>query len=318
MQKRKLKLLTVICPIVNEEDNIEPFYQSISKTLGQNNINFELIFVNDGSRDNSLMLLYKFLLDDKRVKIINFSRNFGQQSGISAGLEYASGVATVIIDVDLQDPPELIIELVNKWRQGFDVVNAKRKTRHDGFFKDLTAILFYKILNLLLTTKIPENVGEFRLLDAKAVSVLRKLPEKDRYLRGLANWIGFKQNYVEFDRKERYAGKTKYSYRMMIGLALNAIFSFSRLPMRIATYSGLLLICVAIFIIIYVIFSNLNRQVVPGWTSEILIFSIFSAIELLALGIISEYVGRIYNQIQDRPLYIISDTTNFDKISKKG
>jgi len=318
MQKRKLKLLTVICPIVNEEDNIEPFYQSISKTLGQNNINFELIFVNDGSRDNSLMLLYKLALDDKRVKIINFSRNFGQQAGISAGLEYASGDATVIIDVDLQDPPDLIPVLIKKWVQGYDVVNAKRKTRHDGFIKDITAILFYKILNFLLTTKIPENVGEFRLLDAKAVRVLRKLPEKDRYLRGLANWIGFKQNYVEFDRKERYAGKTKYSYRMMIGLALNAIFSFSRLPMRIATYSGLLLICVAIFIIIYVIFSNLNRQVVPGWTSEILIFSIFSAIELLALGIISEYVGRIYNQIQDRPLYIISDTTNFAKTSKKG
>ena len=318
MQNKKLKLLTVISSIYNEEGNIEPFYQKLTKVLLQNNINFELIFINDGSNDNSLMLLYKLALDDKRVKIINFSRNFGQQSGISAGLEYASGEATVIIDVDLQDPPELIIELVNKWRQGFDVVNAKRKTRHDGFFKDLTAILFYKILNLLLTTKIPENVGEFRLLDAKAVAVLRKLPEKDRYLRGLANWIGFKQALVEFNRKERFAGKTKYSFKMMIGLALNAIFSFSRLPMRVATYSGLFLIAVAIFIVIYVIYSNLNRQVVPGWTSEILIFSIFSAIELLALGIISEYVGRIYNQIQDRPMYIISDTTNLEKNSKKG
>ena len=314
-QKQKtLKLLSVISPVHNEEGNLEIFYQRLKAVMEKDDVKFEVIFVNDGSKDNSLLLMYKLAEEDSRVKVVNFSKNFGHQAAISAGLEFAQGDAIVIIDTDLQDPPELISDLLAKWQEGYEVVSAKRRTRQDTFFKKVSATIFYKLLNLLIPTKIPENVGEFRLLDVKAVRVLKKLREKDRYLRGLTNWIGFKQTYVLFDRDKRYAGKTNYSFANMVGLALNAIFSFSRLPMRIATYSGLILILLALVIIIYVIYSNLAGKVVPGWTSEVLIFSLFNAIELLVLGIISEYVGRIYTQVQDRPMYIVADTVNITKL----
>lgn len=310
---RKLRLLTIITPVHNEEGNIELFYGRCKAMMKKLDIKHELLFVNDGSSDNSLLVMLKLAETDKSVKVLNLSRNFGQQAAISAGIDFASGDAAVIIDADLQDPPELIAKLTDKWQEGFDIVSAKRNSRQDSFLKKLTADIFYKSLNLVITSKIPENVGEFRLIDRKALSILQKIREKDRYLRGLSNWIGFKQTFVLFDRDKRFAGKTNYNLSKMVGLALNAIFSFSRLPMRIATYSGIVLIILAFLIIIYVILSKLAGTTAAGWTSEVIILAIFNSIELLCLGVISEYVGRIYTQVQDRPMYIVADSFNLQK-----
>lgn len=307
---RKAKLISVIIPVYNEEGNIEKLHERLNKTLEQLPSEKEYLFVNDGSDDRSLMLLAKLSEEDKHVKVVNFSRNFGHQVAVSAGLQYAKGEAVVIIDADLQDPPEVILELYKKWQQGYEVINARRRSRQEGFFKVLTAKLFYKFLNLVVSNEIPENVGDFRMLDRKAVNVLNKLAEKDRYLRGLTNWIGFKQAFVEFDRDQRYTGKTHYPIRKMLKLAFDAIFSFSSYPLKIANLLAIFFILLALVVIAYTIYLALQGTTVPGWASQMTVVAIFSAIQLFVLGIISEYISRIYTQVQDRPLYIVTDTIN--------
>lgn len=301
------KMISIVSPVYNEEGNIKVFYLELKKILDPFDYDYELIFVNDGSKDNSLVYLVELAQSDHRVKIISLSRNFGHQLAITAGLDYSKGDCLIILDSDMQDPPLVIRELLSKWEDGYQIVNAKRRSRQDGFFKNLSAKIFYKFLNSILTNKIPENVGDYRLLDKKAVNILQNIKEKDRYLRGLSTWIGFKQTEVLFDREKRYSGKTHYPFSKMISLAMNAIFSFSRVPMKLATFFSTFFLVLSALIIIYVAISLSQGHTVAGWASTLLIFAIFSGIQMMVLAIISEYVGRIYTQVQNRPLYIIDE-----------
>lgn len=307
------KTLSIVSPVYNEEGNLDKFYIDLNKVLKEIKYEYEIIFVNDGSKDSSLLVLSRLAHDDKHVKVINFSRNFGHQMAITAGMEYATGDFLIILDSDLQDPPSLIKEMVQKWEVGFEIVNAKRKSRRDGFFKDITAYIFYKFLNSILSNKIPENVGDFRLLDRRAVNILNKIKEKDRYLRGLTSWIGFKQTFVEYDRGKREWGKTGYSLSKMFGLASNAVFSFSKLPMKLASILSVIFFAISFLVIIYALVSQALGQTVAGWSSQIIIYSIYLGLQMMILAIISEYVGRIYNEVQDRPSYIVSDLININK-----
>lgn len=309
----KKKLISIVTPVYNEEGNLDKFYDRIKSILKSLKYDHEIIFVNDGSKDSSLLILLRLAEKDKQLKIIDFSRNFGHQMAITAGMDHTSGDCVIILDSDLQDPPEVIIDLINKWEDGFEVVNAKRKSRQDGFFKDKSAMLFYKFLNAILINKIPENVGDFRLLDRKCINVLKQIKEKDRYLRGLTTWIGYKQTMVEYDRAKREWGKTGYPISKMIGLAFNAIFSFSRLPMKLATILSVLFFSITFLVIVYALLSQLFGQTVPGWSSQIIIYSVYLALQMMILAIISEYVGRIYTQVQDRPSYIVANYINFNK-----
>jgi dolichol-phosphate mannosyltransferase len=301
------KMISIVSPIFNEEGNIKVFYNELKNIIASLDYEHEILLINDGSTDNSLVYLIELAQSDSKVKIINLSKNFGHQLAITAGLDYAKGDCVIILDSDMQDPPSLIKDMVSKWEQGFQVVNAKRKSRKDGFFKNLSAKIFYKFLNCLLTNKIPENVGDYRLLDKKPVSILQNIKEKDRYLRGLSTWIGFRQAEVLFDRDKRFSGKTHYPFSKMISLGLNAIFSFSRLPMKLATFFSTFFLGLSLLIIIYVIISITLGHTVAGWASTVLIFAIFSGIQMMVLAIISEYVGRIYTQVQNRPLYIVDE-----------
>lgn len=301
------KMISIVSPVYNEEGNIKVFYLELKKILDLFDYDYELIFVNDGSKDNSLVYLVELAQSDHKVKIISLSRNFGHQLAITAGLDYSKGDCLIILDSDMQDPPVVIKELLSKWEDGYQIVNAKRRSRQDGFFKNLSAKIFYKFLNSILTNKIPENVGDYRLLDKKAVNILQNIKEKDRYLRGLSTWIGFKQTEVLFDREKRYSGKTHYPFSKMISLAMNAIFSFSRVPMKLATFFSMFFLGLSALIIIYVAISLSQGHTVAGWASTLLIFAVFSGIQMMVLAIISEYVGRIYTQVQNRPLYIIDE-----------
>ncbi len=304
-------LLSIIAPAFNEEAGVEEFRSRILKILEAEKYTFELIFVNDGSRDGTAMLLAKMAYEDKRIKVINFSRNFGHQLAVSAGFDYAKGDAVVVIDADLQDPPEVIPQLVSKWHEGFEIVNAVRRSRKDGISKRLTAGLFYKFLNGMLTYKIPENVGDFRLIDRKPLDILKSMREQDRYIRGMTNWIGFKQAFVEFDRDKRFAGSTHYPFRKMLTLAMNALFSFSSVPMKLAHWAFALFSLFSVLTVVYIVITKLTGSDVPGWTSQMLITVVFGAIQMFVLAIISEYVGRIYQQGQERPLYIVASALNF-------
>jgi polyisoprenyl-phosphate glycosyltransferase len=309
---KKFKL-SVVVPVYNEAEGIAEFNKRLVLVLEKAKYNYEVIYVNDGSKDDSPLQIATFSKENKNIKLVNFSKNFGHQLAVSAGLDYVKGDAVVIIDADLQDPPEVINQLIEKWQEGYQIVNARRKTRKDTFLKILTAKLFYRLLNLLLEGDIPENVGDFRLLDRTPVEVLKTLKEKDRYLRGLTNWIGFRQTFVDYDRDARYAGETHYPLRKMVRLGLNAIYSFSNLPLKIASFVATVFMLVAIVVTVYVIGSVMQGEVVPGWASEMLIITISSSIQFFVLGILSEYIRRINVQVQDRPLYIVSDTINIKK-----
>lgn len=307
------KLISIASPVYNEEGNIQNFYNEITNTLKKlPEYDYEIILVNDGSKDNSLIAMLNLAKENKKVKIVNFSKNFGHQMAITAGMDHSKGDAVVIIDSDLQDPPAVILELVKKWEQGSQIVDAKRKSRNDGIFKDTTAKIFYKFLNSILTNKLPENVGDFRLLDRRCIDVLKQIKEKDRYLRGLSSWIGFTHDEVLYDRDSRKWGKTNYPLSKMFALAQNAIFSFSSLPIKLASFLSILLLLLSALIVIYAVTESILGKTVPGWTSQVLIFSIFTGLQMSVMAIISEYVGRIYKQVQDRPLYIVADKINFE------
>lgn len=307
------KLISIVAPVYNEEANITVFVERVVEVTKKNYEAYELILINDGSKDSSLEKMLAIAADNKNVKIVNFARNFGHQSAISAGWDFAQGDAVITLDSDLQDQPELIPELVNKWTQGFQVVNAVRKTRKDGWLKRTTAKVFYKFLNSILTSKIPENVGDYRLLDKRVVDVLRQITERDRYIRGLTNWVGFRQAFVEFDRDKRVAGKTNYSIGKMFNLALNGIFSFSDFPRKLAHLAWLFSVFITMVLLVYATVLHYMGINTPGWTSQVFIMLCFSSIQLILLAIVLEYVSRTYREVQARPLYVVADKVNFDK-----
>jgi dolichol-phosphate mannosyltransferase len=283
------------------------------------NESYEIIFINDGSRDNTKAMLSELCKTDKRVKMIDFARNFGHQIAITAGMDYAAGDCMVIIDGDLQDPPELIPDMIEIWRSGFDVVYGKRKSRQgETFFKKFTAKIFYRLLGKLTDVDIPVDTGDFRLIDRKVCEALKQLPERSRYVRGLMSWVGFKQTAIEFERSERFAGETKYPLKKMLKLAMDGIMSFSYKPLRIASYLGTFL---SLASFLYLIFVLLQKLIFPesaqsGWASIIAVSLFFNGIILLMLGIIGEYIGRIYDEAKGRPLYIISELKNME--DRKG
>ncbi|MEO1518941.1 MAG: glycosyltransferase family 2 protein [Bacteroidota bacterium] len=302
--------ISVVIPVYNEEKNIYLLHQRLSDILQKMNIRYELVFVNDGSADRSMALIKGLSESDECVKFLDFSRNFGHQIAVTAGLDYTSGDAVVIIDADLQDPPELIVDMYKKRQEGFEVVYAKRKTRKgESWLKLLTARVFYRLLSRITSISIPVDTGDFRMIDRKIVNILRKMPEKNKYLRGQISWIGFRQTYVEYERQERNAGETGYTYKKMIRFALDGVTGFSDLPLRIVTYFGIIVSAFAFVVTIYAFYARfILRDYEPGWTSLILSVLFIGGIQMIAIGIIGEYLSRMNNNIRNRPLYIVNET----------
>lgn len=309
-------LCSVIVPMYNEEEVITETYTRLTKVMDGIGENYEIIFINDGSRDNTGAIIREFCKNNKRIKMIDFARNFGHQIAITAGMDYAAGECMVIIDGDLQDPPELIPDMIKIWRDGYEVVYGKRKSRKgETFFKKITAKVYYRILRTLTNVDIPVDTGDFRLIDRKVCEALKQLPERSRYVRGLMSWVGFKQIAIEFERNERFAGETKYPLKKMLKLAMDGIMSFSYKPLKLASYIGAILSGISFLYLIFVLFQKLffPEAAQSGWTSLIAVSLFFNGIILLMLGIIGEYIGRIYEEAKGRPLYIIRELKNMEK-----
>jgi dolichol-phosphate mannosyltransferase len=305
-------MISLVLPIYNEEGNIQELYKrskKVLKSIGE----YEIIFVNDASKDNSLIILKELAKKDKNIKIIDFSRNFGHQIAITAGIDYAMGDAVVVMDSDLQDTPETILKMVKKWKEGYDVVYGKRRTRKDGLFKKVTAFGFYRVLKKFANIDIPEDTGDFRLMDKKVVKEMRKLREHSRFMRGMTSWVGFKQTAVLFDREDRKYGETNYPLKKMIKLSMDALTSFSYIPLKLSMNMGFIVAVVSFFGILYAIYRKIAfpEEVVSGWTFLTIIILFLGSVQLIALGIIGEYIGRIYTETQGRPLYVIRDRINF-------
>ncbi|MGB7537748.1 MAG: glycosyltransferase family 2 protein [Anaerolineales bacterium] len=300
---------SVVIPVFNESESINQFYQRLSAMSRKAGDTWEFIFVNDGSTDASPDLLKTFARSDKRVRVIDFVRNFGHQIAVTAGLDLAQGRAVIVIDADLQDPPEVIPELTAKWREGNEVVYAVRSEREgETWIKEFTAKVFYRIIFQITDIKIPLDTGDFRLLDEKVVAVMRQMRERHRFLRGMASWVGFRQIGVPYRRHARFAGKTKYPFNKMMGLALNAITSFSYFPLQLATYVGFVCAVVAAVSIPIVIILRLTGSGAFFGQATTLISVLFlGGVQLICLGILGEYVGRIYDEVKGRPLYIVRD-----------
>jgi len=302
--------LSVIIPVYNEEKNIDPLYQRLLAVVTSLSVPYEFIFVNDGSADATLDRVKDLIAENGSVKYIDLSRNFGHQVAVTAGLNFCKGKRIVIIDADLQDPPELIADMNAKMNDGFNVVYAKRKTREgETFFKLYTAKVFYKLLSRLTAIHIPVDTGDFRMLDRKVVNTLNQMPERHKFIRGMVSWVGFKQGYVEYDRDKRFAGKTGYTFRKMLRFAVDGITGFSNVPLRLATYFGFIFSFISFILIIYALYSKFfSETYVQGWASIMISILFIGGVQLICLGVIGEYLLRIDDNIRQRPLYIINET----------
>ena len=302
--------ISVIVPLFNEAENIHLLHQRLTEVIQKISGSYELVFVNDGSRDQTLPLVKGIAAADPHVKYINFSRNFGHQIAVTAGLDYCNGEAIVIIDADLQDPPELISEMYSKMKEGYDVVYAKRKSRQgETFMKKLTAKVFYRLLQRITSVNIPVDTGDFRIISHKIVKVLKQMPEQQKYLRGQIAWAGYRQTYIEYERQQRHAGETGWPYRKMIRFALDGITSFSNFPLKFATASGIIVFVISFLLMLYALYSRfVTKEFVAGWTSLMLVVLFIGGIQLLSIGIIGEYISRMSANVRNRPLYIVEDT----------
>lgn len=300
---------SVIAPIFNEKENLPDLHRRVADVMESTGEAWELILVDDGSTDGSTDLIRELAKKDKRVRPIIFARNFGHQIAITAGWDYARGDAVVIIDADLQDPPELILEMAKKWREGYEVVYAVRTEREgESWFKLWTASLFYRLIYQITDVKIPLDTGDFRLMDRKVVNVLRQMRERHRFPRGMSAWVGFKQVGVEYKRAARLAGETKYPFRKMFRLALNAVTGFSYFPLQVATFFGFVSAGVAILAMPVVIYLRVSgSQAFFGQATTLLAVLFLGGVQLICLGILGEYVGRLYDEAKGRPLYIVRD-----------
>ena len=308
-----MALLSVIVPLYNEKECAQMCYERICEVLSSVDTGgeFEIIFVNDGSADETLPIILSLAQSDKRLKVISLSRNFGQQAAFSAGMEYAKGDAVIFMDADLQDPPEIIPELVEKWREGYQIVYGVREVREgESKFKRFSAKLYYKLLSKLADVKIPQDTGDFRLIDRCVADTVRKMPEHNRFLRGMSCWTGFRQISVAYHRDRRFSGETKYSFFKMIKLAADGILSFSAKPLKIVSLLGFCSLFVSLVLFIYVLVSIFVGSAASGWSSIICVITFFGGVQLAALGIIGEYIARIFEEVKGRPNYIVDFTVN--------
>ena len=308
------KKISIVIPVYCEEQVIQECYNRIKTVfLKLDSYDYEIIFVDDGSIDDTLNKLQSFAYNDNNVKVISFSRNFGHQAAVTAGIKYVTGDATLIIDSDLQDPPEVIPDMLKLWEDGNEVIYGKRKTRKkESVFKLVTAKMFYNTLNVLSDIEIPKDTGDFRLVDKKVIDVINELPEHNKFLRGLFSWAGFKQKAYMYNREERFAGKTKYSFKKMLKLAFDGIVSFSTKPLKIVGALGIFSIIVSFLLLIYAILSYMFKfgNLTAGWTSIMVAITFFAGVQLLSIWIISEYIARIYDESKNRPEYIINKKIN--------
>jgi polyisoprenyl-phosphate glycosyltransferase len=305
---------SIIAPIFNEDENLPELYRRVKEVMDTTGEPWELILVDDGSTDNSTSRIRELAAGDEAVRPVIFARNFGHQIAVTAGLDYSRGKAVVVIDADLQDPPEVILELVKKWKEGYEVVYAVRSERQgESWFKLFTAGLFYRIIFRITDVKIPMDTGDFRLIDRKVVDVMNSMREKHRFLRGMGAWVGFKQIGVEYKREARFAGETKYPFNKMLKLALNAITGFSYFPLQVATYFGFISAGIAILAIPVVIIERLTgSQSFYGQATTLIAVLFFGGVQLISLGILGEYIGRIYDEVKGRPLYILREAPKND------
>jgi polyisoprenyl-phosphate glycosyltransferase len=301
-------MYSIIIPIFNEQKTIPELHDRLVKAAASFDRPYEVIFIDDGSRDESFAMLKNIHERDPRFKVVRLSRNFGHQVAISAGLDMASGDAVILMDGDLQDPPELFPELVARWKEGFDVVYTVKRSRQEHRLKRAAFTAFYRLLHALSAIKIPMDAGNFSLMDKKVVAVFREMPERNRYISGMRAWAGFRQTGVIFDREPRFAGEPQMSLRRLVELALDGIFSFSNVPLRLAVYFGLLVALASFAGGLYVIYAKLfTDKAILGWSSTILSVLFVGGMVLFTLGVIGEYISRIYEEVKNRPLYVIRD-----------
>jgi polyisoprenyl-phosphate glycosyltransferase len=306
--------LSIVVPLYNEEANIDYLFERLRSVLDKMQTNYEIVCVNDGSKDNTLFCLIQHHQQNSAIKIVNLSRNFGKEIALTAGIDYATGAAIIPIDADLQDPPELIEELVTKWKEGYDVVYATRRSREgETWLKRFTANAFYRSIAKISRVPIPNNTGDFRLLDRRVVEALKLIPERTRFMKGLFAWVGYKQASVMFDRKPRYKGATTWNYWKLWNFALDGIFSFSSAPLKIWSYLGLIISFISLLYASFLVIRTLAEGIdVPGYASLIVAILFLGGIQLITLGILGEYIGRIYDEVKGRPLYLVRESYGFE------
>jgi dolichol-phosphate mannosyltransferase len=307
-------LYSLIIPIYNEADTIREMYRRVSAVMDQLEGSGELILINDGSHDQSLSLIRELHQKDSRVCYLSFARNFGHQTAVTAGLNFARGQSVVILDADLQDPPELVPAMLEKWQQGYQVIYGQRtQRRQESWFKRMTAYVFYRLLRYLADVEIPTDTGDFCLIDRQVVDILNAMPERNRYIRGLRSWVGFRQTAITFVRDPRFAGEVKYTFRKSLALAINSLVSFSRVPLRLSTYLGLLSALFALSMAGLVLYWRFYQPHSPvtGFAAIAAAIFFLGSVQLIGLGILGEYVGRIYEEVKGRPLYTLAEVGGF-------
>jgi glycosyltransferase involved in cell wall biosynthesis len=306
--------LSVVVPVYNEEQNLDYLFERLTSVLNRLNMTYEIVCVNDGSRDNTIERLIEHHQQNPAIKVVNLSRNYGKEIALSAGLDYTCGDAVVPIDADLQDPPELIADLVAKWREGYDVVLATRRSRQgESWIKRLTANAFYRIIDRISHVPIPRDTGDFRLIDRRVVDAIKQLPERNRFMKGLFAWVGFKQTSILYDRPSRYKGETTWNYWRLWNFALDGITSFSFIPLKVWSYIGLLVAIPAFFYASFLVIRTVLFGVdLPGYASIMVAVLFLGGVQLVSLGVLGEYLGRVYEEVKGRPLYLVRESYGFD------
>ena len=315
-----MKKITILVPAYNEEESLNALYERISKIMNEmSNYEFELLFVNDGSRDNTLKIIKELRQKDERICYVDFSRNFGKEIAMIAGLDYATGDCVIIMDADLQDPPELVPQMVELWEQGYDDVYAKRKSRAgETWLKKFTSKMYYKVLQSLTKVEIQKDTGDFRLLDRRCVNALKKMRESGRCSKSMFSWIGYNKKEIMYDRDPRFAGQTKWNYKKLIDLAIDGITSFTTSPLRISTYISIPTFLALVVYFIYVIVKCIRLNVaIQAYQAIILLILFFAGIQIILIGIMGEYLGRIFNESKNRPLYLVNEYNGEKEMNNK-
>lgn len=311
--------LSVVVPLHNEEPNVDHLFERIETVLDHLQLPYEIVCVNDGSRDQTLERLIFHHTRNPAIKVVNLSRNFGKEVALTAGIDYAQGQAVIPIDADLQDPPELIADMIQLWREGYDVVCATRRSRHgESWLKRFTANAFYRVIGRISPVPIPRDTGDFRLLDRRVVEVLKQMPERTRFMKGLFAWVGFRQTAIAYDRPQRYKGKTSWNYWRLWNFAVDGITSFSLAPLKVWSYIGIILSFLAFLYATFLVIRTLVSGVdVPGYASLMVAILFLGGVQLISLGILGEYLGRVYEEVKGRPLYLVRDVYGFHPLAQE-